>query len=190
VTGADFSPDLLNQARNKAVREKLDINFIDGDMRSLQVGSFDAVITIDNAIGHLTKVDFEQAMCNIHKNLKDGGLYLFDILNLEAMTDEVVANLSWHLHKKINDSQVHVVQCQTIDRQNGYLTSYDNYTIQKNAEKPEMFSNIFSLKIYTAKELQEMLSSNGFDVIDQLSMDGSAFVNDKTISMLTVAKKK
>jgi SAM-dependent methyltransferase len=48
---------------------------------------FDAVITIFNAVGHLTKSGFEKAIRNIHRNLNAGGIYVFDILNLEAMTD-------------------------------------------------------------------------------------------------------
>lgn len=57
VVGSDFSPALLEIARKKALKENLSIEFIDGDMRTLQVRSFDAVITIDNAIGHLVKSD-------------------------------------------------------------------------------------------------------------------------------------
>ena len=85
VTGADFSPKLLDIARKKAKKDNFDISFIDGDMRTLQAGKFDSVITIFNAIGHLTKYDFEKAIRNICKNLKPGGIYVFDIFNLEAM---------------------------------------------------------------------------------------------------------
>ena len=59
-------------------------------MRNLQLGKLNAVITIDNAVGHLVKADFDIAIRNIYKNLKKVGLYIFDILNLDAMTDEVI----------------------------------------------------------------------------------------------------
>ncbi len=62
--------------------------------------------------------------------------------------------------------------------------------IQKNADKPKKFNNKFSLQIYTAKELQEMLTINGFETIGQYGIDGSEFLEDKTISILTIAKKK
>ncbi len=39
IVGADFSPDLLKIAREKAKKEKLDLKFIDGDMRSIKVGT-------------------------------------------------------------------------------------------------------------------------------------------------------
>jgi SAM-dependent methyltransferase len=189
VIGADFSPALLEIARDKAKKEKLNIRFIDGDMRNIKVGNFDAVITMFNAIGHLTKAGFEKAIKNIHKNLKDNGIYIFDIFNLEAMTNNVVSDLSMHLHKKVGDTQIHNVQCSIIDRKNGLLTSYDNYTIQKNAEKPTRINNKFSLQIYTAKELREILARNGFKILDQYGIDGSKFSEKKTMSILIVAHK-
>lgn len=92
VIGSDFSPDLLKIARKKAKEAKLNLRFIDGDMRIINVGKFDAAITMFNAVGHLTKSGFEKAIININKNLKDGGIYVFDIFNLEALSDEVVSN--------------------------------------------------------------------------------------------------
>ena len=50
-----------------------------------QVGQFDAVITIFNAVGHLTKQDFKKAIQNIYTNLNDRGLYVFDIYNLNYL---------------------------------------------------------------------------------------------------------
>lgn len=73
VIGSDFSPALLEQARKKAAALGLDLTFIDGDIRTLRVGPFDAVISIFNAIGHLSKLDFEKALQNIRANLKEGG---------------------------------------------------------------------------------------------------------------------
>lgn len=45
VVGSDFSPELLKIARKKAREAKLNLKFIDGDMRNIQVGKFDAAIT-------------------------------------------------------------------------------------------------------------------------------------------------
>ena len=69
VVGSDFSSDLLKIARKKAKEAKLNLRFIDGDMRTIKVGKFDAAITMFNAVGHLNKSGFEKAMRNISKNL-------------------------------------------------------------------------------------------------------------------------
>jgi len=190
VIGADFSPALLDIARKKALKEKIDVRFIDGDMRTLKVGHFDAVITIFNAVGHLTKPDFEIAMKNIHVNLKDGGIYVFDIFNLEAMTDSVVNDFAMDVRSTVDDAQIHAVQTSSLDRETGRLTSYDHLTIQKGSEPPKEYKSNFSLQVYTAKELREMLARNGFETVYQYGFDGEKFVEDKTLSILTVARKQ
>lgn len=189
IVGSDFSLELIKIARNKAKEKKLNLKFIDGDMRTIKVGNFDSAITMFNAVGHLTKSGFEKAIKNIGKNLKDGGIYVFDIFNLEAMTDEVVSNFAMYLQRQVGDTKIHNVQCSTIDRKNGFLTSYDNYTFQTNAKTPKIINNKFSLQIYTAKELREMLARNGFKTLEQCGIDGSNFLAKKTTSILTVAKK-
>lgn len=189
VVGADFSPELLKIARKRARANKLKVKFIDGDMRKLRVGQFDAAISIFNAVGHLSKTGFNQALKNAAFNLKEGGIFVFDIFNLEAMTEKVVAEFACYVHKKINNTQFLSTQCSTINKANGMLTSYDSYMIQKNADKPEIFNNKFSLQIYTAQELRDILAHHGFDTLGQYAMDSSKFQRLKSLNILTVARK-
>jgi len=190
VIGSDFSPALLVQARKKATAEGLNLTFIDGDMRTLKAGQFDAVITIFSAIGHLSKPDFEKALQNIHTNLKDGGVYVFDIFNLQAITDDIIADFAMDIESVVNGDKVRNRQHSEIDRENGLLTSHDHYTILKDGCEPEVHTNTFSLQIYTAKQLRVMLERNGFDVIHHYDMDGNDFIADKSLNILTVARKK
>ena len=66
VTGSDINSKMLEIARFKAKRSRLSIKLLQGDMRTLQAGKFDAVITIFNSIGHLTTLDFEKALSNVY----------------------------------------------------------------------------------------------------------------------------
>ncbi|NGX58517.1 MAG: Glycine/sarcosine N-methyltransferase [Chlamydiae bacterium] len=190
VTGADLSPELLMIARDNAQKDKIDITFIEGDMQTIEVGKFDAVITIFNAVGHLTKAEFEKTLRNICRNLKHGGLYIFDIFNLDAMTDHAVNNLAMDVRKSVNETHIHHVQKSKLDRDSGLLTSYDEYLIQKGSQEPKIYKGKFTLQIYTANELKEMLSRNGFECLDHYGIDGSQFSRMKTQNILTVAKKK
>lgn len=193
VIGSDFSPGLLEIARNKALKENIAVQFMDGDMRSLHIGQFDAVITIDNAIGHLVKNDFDIAISNIYKNLKSGGIYVFDILNLDAMTDEVIEADSKEMTGESITSDgttIHNVRHSIIDRDNGILTSDEMITIQKNGDQKQI-KNKCSLQIYTMKDLNDVLSKNGFKVIEQHKIDAYNFhEDDQGYSILTVAMKQ
>jgi ubiquinone/menaquinone biosynthesis C-methylase UbiE len=189
VVGSDFSPALIEIARNKAKIQGKKITFLDGDMRDLHVGVFDAVITIFNAIGHLTKTDFEKALRNIYANLKDGGVYIFDIFNLQAITDDTIHNFAMDIESVVNGVKIRNVQLSEIDRKNGFLTSHDHYTIFKDKAEPQIYTNTFSLQIYTAAELQTILAKNGFEIIHQYDMEGNDFIADKSLNILTVARK-
>jgi len=189
VTGADISPALLEIAKEKAKTEKIALKFIEGDMRTIKVGQFDAVITIFNAIGHLTKSGFQKAIRNIKSNLKDGGLYIFDILNLDAMTNQAVSHLTMDLKKTVHNTKIRNIQYSELDRDAGRLTSYDEFSIQEGISKPKLLKGKFTLQIYTAKELEDMLAKNGFETLGQYGIDGSKFSKTQTTSILTIARK-
>lgn len=188
ITGSDFSPNLLKIAKHKAKKEKIKVKFLEGDMRTIQVGQFDAVITIFNAIGHLTKTGFEKAIRNIRNNLNQGGLYIFDIFNFNSLTNKVLENMKMDITKKVEDITIHNVQYSVLDKRNKRLVSYDTFSLQKNAGKPKILKGKFTLQIYTPKELREILAKNGFTVLGQYSMDGSKFSENKTKEILTVAR--
>lgn len=193
VIGSDFSPKLLEIAREKAAKNNLNIQFIDGDMRNLQLGKFDAVITIDNAIGHLVKNDFENALKNIYQNLKMGGLYIFDILNLDAMTDEVIEQDSKKMSHAITASDGTVIDTlrhTKIDRDNSLLISEEDITLTKNGQQKKL-KNKSALQIYTMNELIEVLARNGFKTIEQHKIDTYSFNTDENgYGILTVAEKQ
>ncbi|NNM59964.1 MAG: phosphotransferase [Legionellales bacterium] len=94
VIGNDFSPALIDIARDKAKKMNRNITFIKGDMRHVKIGKFDAVISIFNAIGHLTKADFEVAVKNICVNLKDNGVYIWFFRNCRGASNSPSALLS------------------------------------------------------------------------------------------------
>jgi len=189
VTGVDISPALLAIAQKKAEKEQVDIRLIEGDMRSTKVETFDAVITIFNAIGHLTKSDFVRALHNIRNNLKEGGLYIFDIFNASAMTDICVSQLAMDIKKTIKDITIRKVQYSTFDPESGRLTSHDRFSIQQGSSEPKVVKGSFSLQLYTPNELKKILAENGFEILAQYDMDGSSFDEQVTANMLTVAKK-
>lgn len=189
VIGSDFSPALLKIARKKAHQTNLKIDFIDGDMRKLKLGEFDACITMFNAIGHLNKNDFTKTIKNIHRNLKNNGIYIFDIFNLEAINEENIHNFTMQTSKIIDKTQILQSQISTINKAKGLLTSYDNYISQTQNNKPKIFNNKFSLQIYKAEEIKKVLIKNGFKNVEFYALDGSKFIKNKSMNILTIAQK-
>lgn len=189
VVGSDINAKMLKIAKEKAKQESLDISFIKGDMHTVQVGEFDAVITIFNSIGHLTKTDFEIALRNIHRNLKKDGLYIFDIANLNYyLKDSNIAKLTVDWSTTTDDTCFRDIQYGTIDA-GGILALYNISFVQKGTEKPKISKSIKTLQIYTASQLTEMLNKNGFKVLEQCGIDGLPFIEERTDRILTIAQK-
>ena len=188
VIGSDINSKMLKIAKDKAQEEKVDIRFIKGDMRTLKVGKFDSVITIFNAVGHLTKSDFEKAMRNIHRNLKDGGIYIFDINNLSyLLKDNNITTLTIDWLRTSDDTVLRDIQYSTIDK-NGILASYTTHYEQPDTRKPKISQSAQTLQVYTAQQLKDMLGRNGFKVLNQYAIDGSKFNETKSDRILTVAQ--
>lgn len=189
VIGADINSKMLRIAKMKSKQENLPLKFLKGDMRTLKVGEFDAVITIFNAIGHLTKIDFEEAIRNVGKNLKYGGVYIFDIFNLSYFLDgNNITRLTIDWQEIVGDSKFRDIQYSTISEE-GILASFDTHYEQTGSNKPLITKSSQTLQIYPAKELIEMLHRNGFKVLKQCSIDGSTFIENKTERIVTVSKK-
>lgn len=190
IIGSDLCPDLIEIARNKAKEMKLEVQFIEGDMRNIQVGKFDAVITIFSAIGHVNKSDFEKTLQNIRSNLMPGGIYIFDIFNLQALTEEVVKNFKMDIKTEVDGVKFRNQQYSEIDSEKGLLISHDKYTIIESDIESEYKTNTFSLQLYTAQELQTILERNEFEILNQYDMEGQKFKPAQSLNILTVAKVK
>lgn len=190
VIGVDINAKMLKIARSKAQKEKLDVKFLKGDMRTTTVGEFDAVLTIFNAVGHLTKSDFEQAMQNIYRNLNNGGLYVFDIFNLNHLQhNNNITNLTIDWQKTIDDTKIREIQYSTIDK-DGILASFTISYEQRGYNKPKISRSRQTLQVYTAEQLKEMLQKNGFRVLEQCGIEGSRFIENETDRIVTIAQKQ
>lgn len=81
VTGVDRSPQMLRHAREQALREGVEVDFILQDMRSL---AFDAAFDVatcwyDSLNYLLAAADLEGAFAGVRRALKPGGLFVFDM---------------------------------------------------------------------------------------------------------------
>jgi SAM-dependent methyltransferase len=174
VVGRDINSKMLAIARRKAPAADLGR----GDMRTARVGQFDAVLTISNAVGHLTRSDFRLAMRNIRANLATGGVYVFDIYNLDFLRRG--DNLSKLTVDWIRKGFRHV-QYSTLDA-HGVLASFT--TILSRT----VTRNVTTLQVYTTDELKVMLRRSGFRRVRHRGVDGSRFSKARTERMLTIAE--
>jgi ubiquinone/menaquinone biosynthesis C-methylase UbiE len=90
ITATDYSPDMLDCARRKATEEQvsLSIDFRQQDMRWLPTPEqpYDAVVCLFDSIGYVQTDDaLNKVFHGIHRNLRDGGLFVFEFWHALAM---------------------------------------------------------------------------------------------------------
>jgi SAM-dependent methyltransferase len=182
VVGCDISSKMLGIARRKSRAARLDVDLRLADMRTFRGGSFDAVVTTSNAVGHLTKSDFERAMRNIRGNLSEGGVYVFDIYNLEWLrAGNHITKLTIDWTGRAGGRPVRQVQYSTLDAR-GVLHSFTTVLMS------QVFENEVTLQLYTADELKEMLRRSAFKRVRHVDIDGSTFSRARTERILTIAE--
>jgi SAM-dependent methyltransferase len=96
VTGADLSTDMLSVAQSKAQALSLPIQFFQQDMTELDdLGEFDIIGIFCDSLNYL---EDEQAVRKtfkgVHRLLKKGGLFLFDVHSLYKM-DQIFADATF-----------------------------------------------------------------------------------------------
>ena len=76
VTGLDFSPELLEIARERAADAMVEIDFVEGDAQELpfEDDSFDRVVS---TFGHMFAPDHERTAAEMKRMLRPGGVIAF-----------------------------------------------------------------------------------------------------------------
>lgn len=83
ISGVDYTPSMLEQAKTKASDAGLEVEFIEADIRTLDLQrKYDLIFIPFNSIHHLYHNEDLFKTLNVVKNhLKDGGLFLLDCFN-------------------------------------------------------------------------------------------------------------
>ena len=83
ITGVDNAPSMLKQARVKAKKAGTKIEFIEADIRTIDLSHiYDLIFIPFNSLHHLYKnEDLFMALQKVKKHLKPNGLFLLDCYN-------------------------------------------------------------------------------------------------------------
>ncbi len=152
VTGLDRSPYLLEKAKARSGKAGVDIDWVQGDMRSLPWrGHFDACLNLFTSFGYFSDyAENLEVLSQIDQALKPGGQLLLD-----------VSNRDYHLLRLYPSTWQRVGQAFILEE-----THFDPATCRftttftwVEGEKRESLTH--SVRHYTAPELRDMLHRVG-----------------------------
>ena len=180
VVGVDRTRIYLDKARKIAETEGLKIKFVQEDMRKYcKPKTFDAVINLFTSFGFFEdQKDDELVVKNVYRSLKDGGVFVIDIVGKEVIA-RIFRERDWS-----DEDGVLFLEERKVTRDWNWM---ENRWILIKGEKRQEFH--FSHRPYSAVELNSLLQDNGFHTVNVFcDLEGSPY-DHKAKRLVAVAKK-
>jgi len=189
VVGSDISKNMIEQAKKKAKKGK--VEFFVKDMRNAKFGNkrFDCVLTIFNAIAHVTKDGFNETVKNVGQNLNPKGYYIVDIINKDYWIKECQDYEFLDTARSVGDMK-YVRFCKYEIKKGDILNDTQKIYIQDQYLKPKVITKSWDAQMYSYNDLEKTLKTNGFKVIEVYgNFEFSKFNKKESESIVIVAQK-
>ena len=97
VTGIDYSPALIAEAKREAKRAGVEVKFLCGDMRKMEFdGQFDAALSLFSSLGFFdTEEDDVEVLSRIRRAVKNGGMLVVETMHRDAIARDYVERDWW-----------------------------------------------------------------------------------------------
>jgi SAM-dependent methyltransferase len=178
VTGLDATPLFLELARADAGKRGVEVEYVDGDMRSLPwSGRFDRVLCWFTSFGYFSDEENRQVLTEANKVLKSGGLFAIELNHRDNL-------LGRYMEEVVSERGAD----RMIDRHRFDLQtnrSHNERTIIRGGNE-RTFE--FEVRMFSAAELRDWLLSAGFREAFAYGEDGDPLTLEHR-RMTLVARK-
>jgi SAM-dependent methyltransferase len=162
VTGLDATPLFLELARNDAADRGVEVEYIEGDMRSIPwIERFDRVLCWFTSFGYFSDDENRQVLAGAYSALRPDGSFLVEMNHRDNL-------LGRYAEETVSErGGDRMVDRHRFDVQTG--RSYDRRTVVRGG-KSRTFD--FSVRMFSAAELQDWLRAAGFRDTRAFGEDG------------------
>ena len=160
VIGVDISEDMLCVAKEKSAEKGNDILYLCQAAEELDLyGTVDGAVCCLDSLNHITAYeDFCRAIAKVSLFLEPERLFIFDV-NTEYKHREILGNNTFVVEQ---DNVFCVWQNSFYSQENITDISLDFFV--KEQESYKRFSEDFSERAYTCKEIEEAIKSAGLKI--------------------------
>jgi SAM-dependent methyltransferase len=166
VEGSDLSAEMIALARSRAKGLDLPIRFYNESFQSCdRIGrQYDALIAMFSAIDYLTVYeDLARSLANIRGLLREGGVFIFDFWNGNA----VLNTYSPARVKRSQKGDLAVIRISntSLDTVSQVATVKFEFILLRLGSIVREFSEIHRIRYFFAQEMMDLLTGNGFEVV-------------------------
>lgn len=187
VIGVDYSCGMLNQAMEKKLEQNLPIQYVQQDMRQLELyGTIDVTLCALDSLNHLpTFSDVQEVFRRVAKATEPGGLFLFDMNTL-------------YKHQNILGNHIYIYETE------------DVYCIWENTLREDQCTVDITLQLfhqcedgryirseeqiieraYPTEQIKAALETVGFQVLKFFHADTAEELREDSERMVVIARKE
>jgi ubiquinone/menaquinone biosynthesis C-methylase UbiE len=188
ICGVDYSSSMLEQAKVKAYEVGLKIDFIQADIRTLNLKEeYDLIFIPFNSIHHLyINEDLFEAFKSVKNHLKNGGLFLLDCFN---------PNIQFIVESE--KEQKVIAEYTTKDGREVMIKQtmrYENATQINRIEWHYFINGTFhsiqnmDMRLFFPKELDSYFEWSGFSIIHKYGSFEEEIFNDNSEKQIFVCR--
>lgn len=187
----DYSDDMLDQARRKAVERSSNVEFHQQDMRALNNApekTFDVITCLFDSIGYvITNENIIKVLTGVHAHLGLDGLFVFEFWHAPAMLKdyEPLRLKRWKFPDKevlrLSETEIdHLNQCARVD--------YTIYEFFSNGTY-KTFSETQVNRFFLLQEMMGLLTVGGFETVKAFAgFNHDGIISHNTWHVLIVAR--
>ena len=191
VTGVDFSENSIDYAKNKAKEDGLEINYIRSNYLELELPeqSFDLVLLIYTDLGVLLPEDRTKLLGFIHRVLKPGGTFIFDVLNDEELSNKVTPK-NWEVAEAgFWNPEPYLALSESFLYEQEKVILYQHQVVDEN-DKLDVYR--FWTHFFAHSDLKKLLAENEWQDIEFCEdvLSGGDLFSGEHVTFTVVRKKE
>ena len=178
VTGLDATPSFLELARRDAAERGVEVEYVEGDMRSLPWSErFDRIVNWFTSFGYFSDEENRQVLREAQRALKPGGALLIEANNVAQLLPRA---LPWIVNERDGDFLIDTWR-------------FDPTTSRGETERVIVRDGRtrrfeFSVRMFIAAELGDWLRDAGFASVEFYGRDGEPLTAESR-RMVTIAHR-
>ena len=185
MTGVDYSPEMLDIARERSEKAGHDVLWLCQDMREFELyGTVDAAVCCLDSINHLTE-DGDLKLCFdlVHNYLIPDGIFVFDI-NGKYKFEKIYADETYAMEE---EGGVCIWQ-NYYDEESKLCDFYITLFKEENDGRYSRYDEEQCERMYTLSEIKKALKASGLEFLGAYSDFDMSAASDKSERLYIVAK--
>ncbi len=168
-TGVDFSPVMIDIAKQNVRKENMSITFTVADIRNyVPQKKYDGVLSLFHVMSYQNRnEDILAALWSARKALNVGGILLFDVwYGNGVLSDKPTVRV-----KEIEDNRnrlIRIARPTFHEKENIIDVNYEVLVIDKESSITKVINEVHNMRYFFRTELEMLLQQSGFELIDNV----------------------